>query len=155
VTPYFDGERTPNLPNAKGAIAGLDNETSRGDIAAAAHVGVISGLLAGIEALQRAGVRTDGILHLTGGGARSEAYQQWVADLWGHPITVHTSSEAVAMGAAKQAAAMVAAAEPQWPDEPDIVVEPRPEVDRTAYRETYRSVVNRRANPETPSTLRT
>jgi len=142
MTPYFDGERTPNLPNAKGAIAGLDNETSRGDIAAAAHIGVICGLLQGIDALETAGVETGGTLHLTGGGARSEAFQQWVADLWGEPIAVHTTSEAVATGAAKQAAAIVTGAEPHWRDEPDFVIEPRQEVDRAAYRKNYRSVVS-------------
>ncbi|GMR02076.1 MAG: xylulokinase [Acidimicrobiia bacterium] len=141
VTPYFDGERTPNLPNATGAIAGLDNWTSRGDIAAAAHIGVICGLLHGIDALESVGVETDGTLHLTGGGARSEAFQQWVADLWGRPIAVHATSEAVATGAAKQAAAVAMDTEPHWHDKPDFVIEPRQEVDRTAYRETYRSVV--------------
>jgi xylulokinase len=29
LVPYFDGERTPNLPNATGTYAGLTNATSR------------------------------------------------------------------------------------------------------------------------------
>jgi len=142
LTPYFDGERTPNLPNARGAIAGINNATSQGNIAAAAHVGVICGLLHGIDALGTAGVETDGTLHLTGGGARSEAFQQWVADLWGRPIAVHATGEAVATGAAKQAVAVATGADPQWHDDPGIMIEPRQGVDGTAYRDTYQSVVH-------------
>lgn len=108
LVPYFDGERTPNLPDATGTIAGLRTSTTREQLALAAHDGVLRGLLAGIDALRAAGVVTDGQLSLIGGGARSAAYRQRLADLWGSPIRLPDADEAVATGAAVQAAAAVA-----------------------------------------------
>jgi len=106
LVPYFDGERTPNLPNSSGRFVGLRTTTTRGDLARAAHTGVACGLLAGVDALAAAGVDVGGTLRLIGGGARSKAYQQILADLWGRPISVHTDGELVATGACVQAAAV-------------------------------------------------
>jgi xylulokinase len=106
VVPYFDGERTPNLPDATGSMFGLRNTTSPSEVARAAHDGVLCGLFAGVEALTEAGVETDGRLHLVGGGARSAAYQQRCADLRQAAIVVPDAPEAVASGAALQAAAV-------------------------------------------------
>jgi len=106
LVPYFDGERTPNLPNASGRFVGLRTTTTRGDLARAAHTGVACGLMAGVDALKAAGVDVGGTLRLIGGGARSKAYQQIFADLWGEPISVHTDGELVATGACVQAAAV-------------------------------------------------
>ncbi|MGI9624535.1 MAG: xylulokinase [Acidimicrobiales bacterium] len=108
LIPYFDGERTPNLPQATGTFAGLTNETSRPQLARAAHDGVVCGLLAGLDALVAAGVDTDGRLLLIGGGARSSAYQQRVATLAGREIIVPDDDETVATGAAVQASAVSA-----------------------------------------------
>lgn len=104
LIPYFDGERTPNLPEATGTFTGLRTSTTRETMARAAHDGVLCGLLAGLEALQAAGVASDGRLHLIGGGARSAAYQRRCADLHGQPIVVPEADESVATGAAVQAA---------------------------------------------------
>lgn len=109
LVPYFDGERTPNLPDATGHFVGLRNDTTRGDLARAAHLGVACGLLAGVDALTAAGVDTGGTLRLIGGGAHSKAYQQFIADLWGRPISVHAEGELVATGACVQAAAVATA----------------------------------------------
>lgn len=106
LVPYFDGERTPNRPDATGAMFGLRNTTSRAEIARAAHDGVLCGLFAGVEALTEAGVATEGRLHLVGGGARSATYQQRCADLRQTAIVVPDALEAVASGAALQAAAV-------------------------------------------------
>lgn len=106
LIPYFDGERTPNLPAASGLFAGLRNDTSREDLALAAHDGVLCGLLAGYDALTAAGVDTSGRLLLIGGGSRSAAYRQRAADLGGAPVTVPDDDETVAVGAALQAAAI-------------------------------------------------
>ena len=105
LVPYFDGERTPNLPTATGGLFGLRTTTSRPAIARAAHDGVLCGLLAGVDALRAAGVDTDGHLHLIGGGARSAAYRQRCADLHGRAVMVPDADESVATGAALQAAA--------------------------------------------------
>ncbi|NQY58362.1 MAG: xylulokinase [Ilumatobacteraceae bacterium] len=108
LTPYFDGERTPNLPDAMGEFHGLTNETTREQIALAAHDGVLRGLLAGVDALAAAGANTAGRRYLVGGGARSHAYQQRAVDLGGQPIIVPEIDEAVAFGAARQAVQLVA-----------------------------------------------
>jgi len=106
LVPYFDGERTPNLPDARGALFGLATTTSREELARAAHDGVLCGLFDGLDALSSAGVDTGGQLHLVGGGARSGAYRQQCADLRDAPIVVPSADEAVATGAALQAAAV-------------------------------------------------
>ena len=62
------------------------------------------GLLDGLDALRDAGVRTDGRLLLIGGGARSAAFRQVVADLSQRAVTVPVADEHVAVGAALQAA---------------------------------------------------
>lgn len=137
LKPYFDGERTPNLPDARGSFFGLRNDTTRADIASAAHVGVVCGLMFGTDALASCGVSTGGQIHLTGGGARSVAFQQWVADLWGRPVMVYIDGEAAAAGACRQAAVAATSVEPVWSLVPDLVVEPRTGVDRHLYRKTY------------------
>lgn len=149
LVPYFDGERTPNLPDATGTWRGLRNDTSRDDLALAAFSGVVHGLLSGVEALRSAGVEMGGSLRLIGGGARSAAYRHITADLWGSPITVHADAEPVATGACVQAAAVHLDRHPQelataWQLGAGSPVEPDPKVDgvalRAAYREAARSV---------------
>ena len=39
VVPWFDGERTPNVPDATGSLLGVTNSTTRAQIALAAHDG--------------------------------------------------------------------------------------------------------------------
>ncbi len=102
--PYFDGERTPNLPDATGTFEGLRNSTAVSDLARAAHEGVVGGLLHGLDALRSAGASVDGRLSLIGGGAKSPAYRQIAADLHGRPIRVPHLDETVATGACVQAA---------------------------------------------------
>ncbi|HTD50657.1 MAG TPA: FGGY-family carbohydrate kinase, partial [Acidimicrobiia bacterium] len=109
VVPYFDGERTPNRPDAAGMVVGLRNATTREDFARAAIEGVVCGLLDGLDALTKAGVRTDGNVVLVGGGAMSAAYQRVLADLSGRPVIVPDAAEHVAAGACIQAAAVVGA----------------------------------------------
>ncbi len=113
VVPYFDGERTPNLPAATGMITGLRPTTTRADIARAAHEGVLANLLDAVDALAAVGVRSDegAELRLVGGGARSAAYRQVLADLYQGPVRIPDRSsdggdEAPAAGAAVQAAAV-------------------------------------------------
>ena len=64
------------------------------------------GLLHGLDALAASGVATGGRLLLTGGGARSAAYQQVLASLAGRPVLVPEAPETVATGACVQAAAV-------------------------------------------------
>jgi xylulokinase len=106
--PYLDGERTPNRPNASGTISGLRSDIAREQLARSAFEGVICGLLDGVDALRAAGIATDdGRLFLIGGGAKSAAYRQILADLAQRPIVVTAEDELVALGACVQAAARV------------------------------------------------
>lgn len=109
LVPYFDGERTPNLPDATGTFIGLTNLTTRAQLALAAHDGVLCGLLGGVDALRSVGATIDGRVFLVGGGSRSLAYRQRLADLLGYEIVVPDTDETVAAGAAVQAAAIVGA----------------------------------------------
>lgn len=105
LVPYFDGERTPNLPDATGTFEGLTNATTRAQLALAAHDGVLSGLIHGVDALCAAGASVGGRTFLIGGGSRSAAYRQRCADLLNREVVVPHTDETVAAGAAVQAAA--------------------------------------------------
>lgn len=105
LLPYFDGERTPNRPDATGMIDGLRSDVTRAQFARAAVDGVVCGLLDGFDAL-RAHADVSGRLVLVGGGARSVAVQRVVAGLVSQDVLVSDADEAVATGAAVQAAAV-------------------------------------------------
>jgi len=105
--PYFDGERTPNRPDATGSLHGLTNSTSRAQLALSAHDGVLCGLLDGLDALRAVAASIDGRTFLVGGGSRSIAYRQRLADLLHATIVVPHTDETVATGAAVQAAAVI------------------------------------------------
>jgi xylulokinase len=142
VVPYLDGERTPNRPDASGAISGLRTTTSREQLARAAVEGVVCGLLDGLDALTAAGVPADGDIVLVGGGARSPAYQQVVADLSGRTVTVPDAAEHVAAGACVQAAATLRSCDPaelaaDWALAGGTTVEPEANVDRAGVRAAY------------------
>jgi xylulokinase len=128
---FLDGERKPNRPGARGILAGLTAATTREDLARAAVEGVILGLLSGETQLNAAGVDTSGRLIATGGGARSQAYTQLLADLAGREVFVADAPEASARGACVQAAA-VASGHPvedvlrAWTPATRVVATPRP-----------------------------
>jgi xylulokinase len=145
LVPYFDGERTPNLPAATGSFHGLRTSTSRAALARAAHDGVLCGLFAGIDALRSAGVVADGRLHLIGGGARAVTYRQRAADLAGDAVVVPDNNEVVALGAAVQAAATYTQASASSFAEPwclgaGLVVEPRDAAGGGAVRLAYDAI---------------
>ena len=151
LVPYFDGERTPDLPDAAGIFAGLRNDTTREELALAAHDGVLCGLFDGLDALRTAGVETNGRLHLIGGGARSAAYQERAAILHGEPIVVPDDDETVALGAAVQAAAAASGRHPadvsaDWPLGEGTLVDPPPGIDGGGIRARY-TEQRRRAFP--------
>ncbi len=106
VLPYFDGERTPYRPGATGVVGGLRTDVTRAQLARAAVDGVVCGLLDGLDAL-RAHAFVDGRIVLTGGGARSAAVRAVLAGLVDLPVVVSSTDEAVASGAAVQAAAVL------------------------------------------------
>jgi xylulokinase len=114
--PYLEGERTPNLPRARGELHGmtLDN-LSRENLARAAVEGLVGLLGAAIDGMRKQGVLVDRV-SLVGGGARSEAVRRIAPAVWGLPVDVPESGEDVADGAARQAAWVLsgAAEPPAW-----------------------------------------
>ncbi|MGP6175877.1 xylulokinase [Microbacterium sp. A196] len=107
LVPYFEGERTPNLPDATATVSGMTlASTTRPNLARAAVEGMLSGLGAGLDALRALGIPLERAL-LIGGGAQSEAVRQVAAQVLGLPIEVPEPAEYVALGAAKQAGALV------------------------------------------------
>ena len=114
LVPYFEGERTPNLPDAKAGLHGLTlKNNTRANIARAAIEGMLCGLAAGLQALESAGVKTERVI-LVGGAAANPAVQQIAAEVFGAPITVPAPGEYVANGAARQAASILLGSAPDW-----------------------------------------
>jgi xylulokinase len=105
LLPYFDGERTPNRPDATGLIGGLRSDITREQFALAAVNGVACGLLDALDALQ-AHATVTGRVVLTGGGANSSALRAVLAGLIDRPLVLAGIDQAVAAGAAVQAAAV-------------------------------------------------
>ncbi len=127
---FLDGERKPNLPQATGTLSGLTTSTSREQVARAAFEGVVFGLVRGADALRVAGARIEGRTIISGGGARSAAYRQLLADATASPVHIAHAEEAVAGGAAIQAAAClegssVTTVRNRWVQAPTLVAEPR------------------------------
>jgi len=76
VVPYLEGERTPNRPDATGAVHGLRFATATpAHLARAVVEGLLCGLADGLDALAAHGALVDRVL-LIGGGARSEAVRR-------------------------------------------------------------------------------
>ncbi|MDQ4502902.1 xylulokinase [Sinomonas sp. ASV322] len=114
LVPYFEGERTPNLPDATGSLHGLTlRNYTRANLARAAVEGIVCSLADGLAAMTAQGVAAERII-LVGGGARSAAVQQAAAAIFGLPVLVPEPGEYVADGAARQAAGVLLGQFPEW-----------------------------------------
>ena len=101
--PFFNGERTPNLPNGKGCIVGLNGRNTKPEnLLRSAVEGATFALKVGIDQLECLGVTATDIA-LTGGGVSSPEWRQIVADICALPVTVYEQEEGAAFGAALQA----------------------------------------------------
>ncbi len=136
VLPYYDGERTPNRPDATGTWAGLTTSTTREDVARAAVEALLCSLADLVDHLSSITRLTPRRVLMVGGAARNEAVRTLAPAVLGRPVTIPAPGEYVARGAARQAAwALSGAAEaPRWPDVPSETHDaaPTPEV-RDAY----------------------
>jgi xylulokinase len=102
--PYFEGERSPNLPHAAGAFHGVTTRNlNPANVARASVEGLLSSMAYCIEKISAQGIEVKRII-LVGGGARSEAVRRIAPAIWGAPVHVPTPGEYVALGAARQAA---------------------------------------------------
>ena len=131
LLPYFDGERTPNLPQARGSLHGITRENlTPANIARSAIEGMLGGLADAVDALVAVGV-TPGRVLLVGGAAANPAVAEVAATMFSVPIEVPPPGEYVADGAARQAAWALAggANPPVWErlrDGPTLRLEPTP-----------------------------
>ena len=108
LVPYFEGERTPNLPDATASLTGMTLASStRENLARAAVEGMLSGLGAGLDALRDLDVPLERAL-LIGGAAQSPAVRAIAPEVLGLPVEVPPPGEYVALGAARQAARIAA-----------------------------------------------
>ena len=116
LLPYLDGERTPNLPEARGSLHGITraNLTPQ-NVARAAIEGMFGGLADAVDALVAVGVTPARIL-LVGGAAANPAVSEVAATMFAVPVEVPPAGEYVADGAARQAAWVLAGsvAPPAW-----------------------------------------
>lgn len=104
LTPYFEGERTPNLPDATASITGMTLANSdRAHMARAAVEGLLELMRGALDAVRNLGVPVDKAL-LVGGGAQSKAVQVLAAERLDAEVEIPETGEYVAIGAAKQAA---------------------------------------------------
>ena len=104
LLPYFEGERTPNRPNATGVFSGMTIANSNpADIARAMIEGMLSGLADAVQSLVDLGVDIKRVL-IIGGAAKNPAVGQIASALFGRPVVIPPAGEYVADGAAKQAA---------------------------------------------------
>lgn len=107
TVPFFNGERTPNLPNARGVVLGLDSRnTTQPNLLRSAIEGATYALRFGFDEMRALGISASEIV-LTGGGANSDTWRQVVADVFNVPVTVLQNNEGAALGAALQALAML------------------------------------------------
>ena len=140
LVPYFEGERTPNLPDATASLHGmtLANYTPA-NLARAAFEAVACSLADGFQALTDLGLEARRIF-VVGGAARSAAMTQALSAVLGLPVTVPEPGEYVADGAARQAAAVLTGGWPEWKAETagTVSADPAPEL-----LERYRALVRR------------
>ncbi|TSI14187.1 xylulokinase [Brevibacterium aurantiacum] len=135
LVPYFEGERTPNLPDATARLEGMTLANSSPENVARAFVeGMLCGLADGLEAVLRQGLSVERLL-LIGGAARNPAVREVARDIFTVPIDVPEQAEYVAIGAARQAAWTLTGTSPRWQVELVATLHPRP----SRVREQYRS----------------
>ena len=103
VIPFFNGERTPNLPNGRASITGLTSaNTNRSNIARASLESAVFAMRGGLDAFRKLGFQPKEI-RLIGGGSKSPVWRQIAADIMNLPIRVPLLDEAAALGGAVQA----------------------------------------------------
>lgn len=104
MLPYLEGERVPDLPHAAGTIAGLRAESMRPEhLARAAVEGVVCAMVDALDVLRSQGAQVRRVL-LLGAAARLPAIQDVAPLLCDVPVVVPPPASYPAMGAARQAA---------------------------------------------------
>lgn len=102
--PYLTGERTPHCdPEARGAFIGLLRLHERRHLARAVLEGICLGLADSLALIRAAGTVVKEVT-VTGGGTRSDAWMQILADVCDATVVLRTGADAgPALGAARLA----------------------------------------------------
>ena len=103
LLPYFNGERTPALPQATASLFGINSiNYTQANLTRSAMEGATFGLKYGMDVLKKQGIKAEEI-RLVGGGSKSPLWRQIVADILDCPVICPVIEEAGALGAALQA----------------------------------------------------
>ncbi|MHA7283971.1 xylulokinase [Arthrobacter sp. TMS2-4] len=134
LVPYFEGERTPNLPTAKASFHNLSIASATPpNLARAAIEGMLCGLADALDAVRATGVQPRHLL-LIGGAAQNPAVQEVASQVFDLPVRIPAPGEYVARGAAVQAAWALTGSRPSWSlDAGNRAVDCRPVI-RDQYR---------------------
>lgn len=109
MLPYFAGERTPiQDPDARGVIAGLTLQHTRGDLYRAALEATALGVRHNVETMRAAGADIRRIVAV-GGGTQGRLWMQVVSDVTGLVQEVPATTIGASYGAAFLAASAIAA----------------------------------------------
>ena len=115
LLPFFEGERTPDLPHARASLheASLANFT-RANFARAVVEGTVASQVTMLEAMDACDLRVDRLL-LIGGAAASIAVQAILAQMVDVAVVIPELDEYVTKGAALQAASALRGSFTTWP----------------------------------------
>ena len=137
LLPYFAGERTPLLdPDARGIVAGLTLDHTRGDLLRAALEATAFGVRHNVETLRAAGGDVRRIV-AAGGGTRGALWPQIVSDVTGLSQIIPRETVGASYGAAFLAAGLVGEPDIASWNPPSIIVEPNPD-HADLYERRYR-----------------
>ena len=137
MLPYFAGERTPIAdPDARGVIAGLTVEHTRGDLYRAALEATAMGVRHNVDALRAAGGLVERVVAV-GGGTQGGLWTQVVSDVTGLEQLIPRVTIGASYGAAFLAASVLQAIDiAEW--NPIVArVVPRDDVDYHSLYSLY------------------
>jgi xylulokinase len=145
LLPFLDGERTPNLPRAKGSLHGLTrNNLTPENFARACIEGMLCSLAEASDVITNfgKGINPNRVV-LIGGAAASKAVQEIASTLFKVPVHIPPAAEYVADGAARQAAWALSGQKtpPEWDIQDNVIKEIKYQDSiRVAYREAFASI---------------
>lgn len=123
LLPYFEGERTPDLPEARASLHGASlNNFTRQNFARASIEGMLASQVVMVEATRGCGVPINRLL-LIGGAAKSPAVRTVLSQIIDMPLLVPEPGEYVTKGAAMQAAIALTGELPNWKPRVETVPE--------------------------------
>ncbi|MCD8351271.1 MAG: xylulokinase [Planctomycetaceae bacterium] len=106
--PYFNGERTPPLPEARGTLRGMTTTNlTRPNLIRAAAEAVVFGLKWGLDRQMPFLTERPAMLRLTGGGTGNPVWRQIIADVFDAPTVGLVHDEGGAFGGALLAMLML------------------------------------------------